>query len=830
MSRAVLGDADAAGALRCRDKRLNAFAMHARAIYAGAIMVAPSLAASLAVVSPRSAGAQVMAAARSLTPTAVADSLKVLDSLDREVRSAGTAASWYRRALVGWALGVRAAAPDPPRGLDQTRLGRLADTSLRIAVRLDPTNAQYRLTMGRFLIASGVAITRTAAGGFFQNALRIARDSGPTRLHAEAAIEVGLVAWRRYEALANRRMATSPADVGRSLSEAMQPVAKGAHILEEIAERERADDAVRSLLQRGGVPTRAVAAASADANARAAERTQAGASIQSALPTTMTDGRDGHGLALMSSSLKSVRDLIETNTLPLPSNVTGAGDFARADSLFAEAYAADPSLAPTFRLTAMIRAEGAKWDTLAAFARAHIARFPDDGFAWMTLGLASQRQMRTAAAMAAFDTGLVRLGAPERSRLDDIARVLGPARARSMSLTDDARAALARMYWVTADPLWSTGGNDSRAEILARVTFAELRWTVEEAGIKGADTDRGDVFVRYGPPDVTAVIGPNVSEYAADIMTFWMYRSGLMFAFSSIAGFGTARIPAADEAMVAGMKDAQPVRFDNVAALRPDSMIAQVARFRGTAQRIDVLIAAAPPVSRIRESMTFDAPIRVDAILVAGTAQVVYRDSVWVDSSGVRAWRVQLRPAEYLLRVEASAPTAARAARASQLLRFGDFPFAGPGISDVLVAASASVRAAPASRWSDFSIVPAVGTVPVGSEVALVWEAYDFSADMGTARYDVAVTLRRTRSSGAAIAARIVGALAGLARAESAPDQFTVHFQRATPHAAILPDLVSIDLGDTPPGSYTIEVTITDLATAKAHTRNSTLTIVAPPR
>ena len=778
------------------------------------------------------ASGQVMAAAQALAPAAVADSLRVLDELERAARRPGTsAADWYRRGMIGWALAVRARSPDPPRGLDATRLGRLADTSLRIAVRLEPGNARYRLTMGRFLIESGVAMTRSAAGGFFTEALRLARVGADDPLHAEAAVEVGLVAWRRYDVLANRRMATNPADVGRSLSEAMQPVAKGAHILEELADRERADDAVQSLIRRAGAPVTAVAAASADALARATERSQSGAAVQAALPTTMSDGRERHGLALMSSSLKTVRDLIETNTLSLPPNVTGAGNLARADSLFSEAYAADAQLVPTFRLAAMIRAERADWSDLEAFSQRHVSQFPQHALGWMTLGLAQQRLLRPREAVAAFDSGLARLSYADRVRLDNIGRVLGPTRARSMQLTDNSRSALAQMYWVTADPLWSDGGNVSRAEFLARVTFAELRWTIEEAGVTGADTDRGDVFVRYGPPDIAAVIGPNVSEQAADIMTFWIYRSGLMFAFSGLSGFGTARIPAADETMVAAMKDAQPARFDNVAAIRPDSMIAQVVRFRGGENTLDVLIAAAPPVASIRQSMSSDEPVLVHAMLVAGTSQMVYRDSALIDSAGVLVWRIRMKPAEYLLRVEATGRTATRAARASQHLQFDrGFATAGPGISDVLIAASVGDKTPPLHRWSDLTIVPAVGTVAAGTAIALVWESYDLTNDAGSVRYDVAVTVRRNSSTGAALAARLIGALTSLARTESVADRYTARFERIGPHAPIVPDHVTLDLGATPPGAYTLEVTVTDSKTLAAFSRSTTLVIASPTR
>jgi GWxTD domain-containing protein len=798
--------------------------------------------------------AQHVRGADLLTRSEVADSQRVLADLDAQVRANPDGASlWFHRGMVAWALATRGRAPDPPKGLDATKLGRLADTSLRLAVIKAPDNALYRLTTGRFLLSSGVSMTRGASGEFFEGALKLSRTGGSPRQHAEAAIELARMSWRRYEALANRRMTIGVGDIGRSLSDAMNPIAKGAWILEELAERQRADEAIQSLLQRSGLGTGLAGgsawesatqatqtyaavmggslARAADPNAAQLTAAGAGAAIAAlaaadAIATTIMSN-DKHGLALQSASLKTVRDFIESHSQPLPLSVTGANYFARADTLFTEAYRADPTAPYAFRSVAMMLAEKSLWRGLEMFARSHIAKHPGDGIAHMSLGLALQRQAQSNEAIAAFDAGLVKLEYDERMRLDNVARVIGPARARRVDRGDpDVFGVFQKMFWMTYDQMWADGRNESRGEILARVTFAELRWTVEELDLKGADTDRGDVHVRYGPPDVVAVIGPNVAESAADVMTFWLYDSGLMFAFTSLTGYGTARVPNADRAMIDATKESQPVRFDNLARRRPDSLIVQTARFRAERDSIDVFVAASPPVREIRESMPVTGLARADVWLIAATAQVAYRDSLPLDSAGIRTWTARVKPGNYLFRVEASGPGAARGARSSSLVELGDrFATTGAGISDLLVASKVEAHAQTPARWRDLAIVPALGVLPRDPRVDLVWENYDFASRGGSAEYTVSITITRQRSTAGAIVAAVTGALASVARVDTKPERVVIAFDRAMPHANTLVDVVSLNLANTPAGTYTLTLEVRDRVSGVSYTRASTVTI-----
>jgi GWxTD domain-containing protein len=780
------------------------------------------LAVAFICTALNSALAQRPRGADTLSAKAVSDSQAVLTQLAARIKSDNRdTAAWFRTGLVAWALYERARAANPPRGIDPTRLGRMADSSLRIAADLAQNDAVYQLTIGDFLIASGVPSARAAAGKYYETALDAARKGSPDELRSRAALELGRVAWRRYDALANRRQSTNIGDIGRSLSDAMQPIAKGEAQMEELAQKDRQRQTADLLNKSTAEGARFIAGQTSAEVLDAIARAGMPWGRIPVAPSPTNGMRDNPGV-----SLGNIRSIIETQTFALPPSVSGASDFMRADTLFNEAYSADPTSAAAFRAVAMWLVEKKEWVRLEAFARAHIERNRSHGPGWMALGLALHRQAKTLEASQVFDTSMMAFDAEELRRLDSPSHTLPPSRASRVDATwATNRNAVSYILWQSADPMWSDGLTERRTEFRARVAYAELRWTVEEEGIKGASTDRGDIFIRYGPPDLIAGFGPQMMDYAQDIMTFWIYDSGLMFAFTSYAGFGKARIPPADRQMVDAHIESQPARWDNLGELRPDSMVVRTARFRATKDSVDMYVAALPPTDAIRES-TPSHLVRGDMWLMAGNGRISFHSAAVLETSGVHAWSARVPAGTYLFRVEATGADAKRSARASgQLQSSGDFPMSGAGMSDVLVASSASDAAAPGTRWKDLSIVPNAGAVSRGAPISLVWENYDLGLRSGSANYDVSVSIIPQKSSAGKIVAAITGALASVARVETRDDRAVIRYSRTVAGAPVIAEVMSVNLGETPAGTYTLTIEVTDKATGAKFARSVELLV-----
>ncbi len=317
----------------------------------------------------------------------------------------------------------------------------------------------------------------------------------------------------------------------------------------------------------------------------------------------------------------------------------------------------------------------------------------------MSLGLAAHRLHDDGLARAAFDTASRLLGPAELKRLDNWLRVLRPTDAKARAdATDAERMSQQRLYWRLADPVWAEATDRLRIEFLSRVAFAELRWTVEESDLRGADTDRGDKYVRYGPPDQTIVISPSANQWG-DITTFWIYNSGFLFAFRGMPTFLTSHSPGEDLTLVQGLEQSVPVRWDNIPSPVTDSLDARVARFRAAPGLLDVVIAArlnAP--DSIKQSMSVGDKVQRYFWIVAPGAGKTYRNTGPVDSAGVYTWSQRVESVNLVYRVEEFGATASRAGRTPGAGgQRGIFPPLGFGVSDVLLARSAA-SAGPTAR------------------------------------------------------------------------------------------------------------------------------------
>jgi hypothetical protein len=242
-----------------------------------------------------------------------------------------------------------------------------------------------------------------------------------------------------------------------------------------------------------------------------------------------------------------------------------------------------------------------------------------------------------------------------------------------------------------------------------------------------------------------------------------------------------------------------------------------------------VVLALDPPVDSIRASAEVNtAPVvRGDYWLLAGAALLTHRDSATLDNAGVRTWSARVAPGAYLLRAEASVDGGTRAARAAAAIQAGDdattgFSLRGFGISDVLVASRAEPRQGVAARWRDVDFEPVVRSLPRASPLALLWENYEFGARDGMATYEVSIDIRRERSLAGAIATRIAGGLASAARIERiSDDQVSMRVDRSVPHSTAFVDYITIELGETPAGSYELTLQITDKVTGQSRSRTT---------
>src|SRR6185436_72297 len=133
-----------------------------RAIVRESLIRVVGCAVTLSCVTPV-ARAQAPEGSRFLSPQAVAESLKVLKQLNAVVRANyKDAPAWYRQGMIASALYERCRVQPKLPNLDCTKPRLLADSAFLISREIEPTNREYILALGRFLLASDVTFYRDA--------------------------------------------------------------------------------------------------------------------------------------------------------------------------------------------------------------------------------------------------------------------------------------------------------------------------------------------------------------------------------------------------------------------------------------------------------------------------------------------------------------------------------------------------------------------------------------------------------------------------------------------------------------------------------------------
>lgn len=695
---------------------------------------------------------------------AFGDSARALAMLDSVVRAdRRNAAAWHRRGLILWGMSRSKRSASFIKDGKVIRWLQDADSSLRLAKAFAPESAQYATDLGRFFLNSNLATLRWQAPGEFEKALAAAEAHGSPWTQAEAADELGMAHWRRYEVMARRRLTSSTV---RFTGESLDAIAAN-----------------------GNFP-------------------------------------------------REARNFVETMTYEVEGDSwMGRSEYERAVELFARALKAFPEHPRARRHYYMSLADRERWTELAEVAgeRAKAAQW--DAQALFAQGLALHRLGKGAPAQAAFDSALAIVGDGERQRLTNLARLLRTAPRRRGEASDSAkyasgspgdRAFTDSLYWQMADPLALTPENEHRTEFLARVAYAELLWTSDDLDRKGADSDRGEIWIRFGPPAIRFGLPPSGPS---DHRDFWLYADGTAFTFITPPTWGTARFSPTGYQLAQEAKATRAVSWRNVPIdNRIDSILVQPVRFRAAGDSADVVLVADLPVDSLFAGVELTrAPLDVAVGVWTGPSVVLLRDSTrvtvdvqdMVNAPRLRTWRERLPVGEHVFRVEALQPDGMRGARALGALTVT--AETGFGTSDLLVAERVAAReSAVPARWRDLLFAPNAGRFRRGEPIGLVWETYGLTpSPEGGVKYRVAVTLaRRFESKAGAFVANVVSGVAGAAglSAKERDGRAGIRYERTAAASPVTLDWLSLDIGKAPPGRYRVTIEVTDLVANRVTT------------
>ena len=666
----------------------------------------------------------------------IGDSASAISSFEAAARRAGKRGIyWYSFASVAAATTKSSwRTVSMPHAIARRRM--LADSGFALAIEYQPDSVRWAVEYADFLFRSDV-VNFQRATGVLRSALRLAEQRADDSVSSIVADRIGLLEWRRYEIVAQRRMT-------------------------EVNPNVRLGEFIK-------------------------------------WPKLYRQFHQMESQAL---------------TPPL-----GLERSAEARAFFQWALASDPHNALAFRHLAMSMAERREWSALDSAAAKFQRDNPRQPWGALARGLALHRLGRTAEASRLFDDGIALLPASEAQTLFAINRVMLPKdTARLSALSDSARASLEATFWGVADPSRLIAGNLLKSEFRARVVHAELRWSNEETERNGVDSDRGVVFVRWGPPDDVAGYK---DSWSADVLEFWDYEQlDANFLFHALPTYGTARINQFYRGNVLEHLEAlYPAVWRNLDAVREVArpIDLRAYRFRASADSHAVAVIATIPSGAWHATASANSTATVALAAFDPSWRLADSTSTRLelrttDSMSVSSvqFRMTLPASATFLRADALAAGSNRASKA-----IGDLPprsSSGFDVSDLLIARELRTSSPAPNRWSDFAITPLVGgAITSGQPIDVLWEIYGLTESAGQARYRIALVVEQLAKNGAvAVAVRALSGLRNAVAGTEGARTIRVSFAREAEYRPTVVEQLKIGLGDLAPGKYRMRIEITD--------------------
>ena len=421
-----------------------------------------------------------------------------------------------------------------------------------------------------------------------------------------------------------------------------------------------------------------------------------------------------------------------------------ADDRERMYEHFRLAIASDPShVEAAVSLLGHLAADE-HWTEYMAVAQELAAEAPGDPRAQLFLGLGLHGVGSDRAAATVFDSAIALLSAEDRVVFDDVTPLLTRrGRAAYADLDSAGRAVASTAFFVSTDPLFLTEANERRIEHYSRLAWAELKYASPAMDLRGWQSERGLIWVRYGKPwqSYQCCYG------GGGRMDYWSYGPyGPVFVFARQLRYRHARHYGFSKAVEEQLAIDAPQAYQPAAITAVYDIPLQLARFRGDGYDLTrVEIYAAVPL----DSLGIDVGASLETGLFVFTRDyldelLARRLSAVADQPRMGlTYGFQVPVGLYSFGVEAreEGPEsfARPAARARDTLAVPGFPEGRLAISDLLLADGLRALSERPRVREELRIWPSRTLLFVsGDPVHVYFEVYGLATDAdGLARYRV---------------------------------------------------------------------------------------------
>lgn len=201
-------------------------------------------------------------------------------------------------------------------------------------------------------------------------------------------------------------------------------------------------------------------------------------------------------------------DMIKTlKEMDVPLSIWADGDLEKCIRQFEKAVEVDPDYGEAYCRMALLSYEEKDYDkTLSLLSKACIVK-PQNSDYHLYMGMVHHRMGSTDDALGCFQSANDLMDVEELEVYNSIDMILHPAALDSFQQSsEDEKRQFIQTFWKQRDPLFLSDSNERILEHYSRIAYANLRFSVRaikgvRKGIRGWKTDRGKVFVRFGPPE-----------------------------------------------------------------------------------------------------------------------------------------------------------------------------------------------------------------------------------------------------------------------------------------------------------------------------------------
>ncbi len=198
------------------------------------------------------------------------------------------------------------------------------------------------------------------------------------------------------------------------------------------------------------------------------------------------------------------------------------GAYERAVAHLGSALKSDPRRLAAYRQLMKLYALKGEYVSAREMLESMYASFPELPDTWLYLGLAQAYGGDEEGAANAFETALRYMDPEAKNVFETLSLLLLPD---EEDRYEEDPVSYAARFWASKDPRYLTPWNERKTEHYARLVYADLLYGSEALGLRGWDTERGHILVRYGPPERDVVIVPGSSSGIRDLGTAPTARS-----------------------------------------------------------------------------------------------------------------------------------------------------------------------------------------------------------------------------------------------------------------------------------------------------------------